>query len=250
MIRKGKTPVGEPVERHFNAPTFNKVAIVMVANESYLQYPIIFWQGEDGYHFHLKQTNPQMGLTKNKKISNMEFYAFRIMIRTESPKHILLYRQLFLRYIIGMYAKIESERLLCIKLNQQKLRVEEYIHLRDAITNDGNVTDIGRMTILPTTYIGSARLINEYSQNAMTYVRSYGRPDLFITFTCNTAWSEIKELEHSQSPANCHDLIARVFRQKLIKLIDIITKSCIYGEVNCCMYSIEWQNGVFRMLTS
>ncbi|GBM76824.1 hypothetical protein AVEN_182486-1 [Araneus ventricosus] len=60
------------------------------------------------------------------------------------------------------------------------------------------------------------------------------------------AWSEIKEeLARGQSPADRHDLIARVFRQKLIKLIHIITKSCIYGDVNCWMYSIEWQKRDF-----
>jgi hypothetical protein len=54
-----------------------------------------------------------------------------------------------------MYAKVESERLLYIRLNQQKLRVEDYIHLRDAVTNDGAVSDIGRTVILPATFMGS-----------------------------------------------------------------------------------------------
>ena len=36
--------------------------------------------------------------------------------------------------------------------------------------------------------------MHEYAQDAMTYVRAYGRPDLFITFTCNPTWDEIKEL--------------------------------------------------------
>jgi hypothetical protein len=55
-----------------------------------------------------------------------------------------------------MYAKIETERLLYIKLNQTKLRSEECIHLRDAIINDGNVNpnDVGKMIILPTTFAG------------------------------------------------------------------------------------------------
>jgi len=30
--------------------------------------------------------------------------------------------------------------------------------------------------------------MHEYVQDAMTYVRAYGRPDLFITFTCNLTW--------------------------------------------------------------
>ncbi|GBM69671.1 hypothetical protein AVEN_124452-1 [Araneus ventricosus] len=107
------------------------------------------------------------------------------------------------------------------------------------------------MVILPATYIGNAKHMHEYARYAMTYVRWDGRPDLFITFTCNIAWSEInEELAHGQSPADCHDLIARLFSQKLIKLIDIITKICVYGEENCCIYSIELQKGVFRILTS
>lgn len=41
------------------------------------------------------------------------------------------------------------------------------------------------MVILPATYNGSPRHMHEYAQDALTYVRRYGRPDLFITFTCN-----------------------------------------------------------------
>lgn len=100
-----------------------------------------------------------------------------------------------------MYVKIETERLTYIRLNQRQLRSEEYIHLRDAINADGNVNNVGRMTILPATYIGSPRHMHEYAQDAMSYVRHYGRPDLFVTFTCNPNWSEIKrELLHSQTP--------------------------------------------------
>ncbi|GBM47192.1 hypothetical protein AVEN_271256-1 [Araneus ventricosus] len=172
------------------------------------------------------------------------------MIRSGSSNHILLYRQLFHQYIVDMYAKIESEHILYIKLNQQKLRVEEYIHLRGAITNDVNASDIGRIVILLTTCIGSPRHMHEYAQDPMPYVLSYGYPDLIITFTCNTTWSEIKELAHCQSSVDHHDLIDRVIRQKFIKLIDIMNKSCIYGEVNCCVYSIEWQKGVILIITS
>ncbi|GBM59040.1 hypothetical protein AVEN_7420-1 [Araneus ventricosus] len=41
-----------------------------------------------------------------------------------------------------MCAKIESERLLYIQLNQRTLRVDQYAHLRDAVMNEGNVADI------------------------------------------------------------------------------------------------------------
>jgi len=38
-----------------------------------------------------------------------------------------------------MFAKIEIERLLFIRLNQTKLHLEEYIRLRDTVSNDGNM---------------------------------------------------------------------------------------------------------------
>uniref|UniRef100_A0A183HN50 Helitron_like_N domain-containing protein n=1 Tax=Onchocerca flexuosa TaxID=387005 RepID=A0A183HN50_9BILA len=51
--------------------------------------------------------------------------------------------------------------LLFIRLNQIKLRSEEYIHLRDAVVNDGNTTDIGRLTILPSSFAGSPRHMHD-----------------------------------------------------------------------------------------
>ncbi|XP_060882070.1 uncharacterized protein LOC132953728 [Metopolophium dirhodum] len=76
----------------------------------------------------------------------------------------------------------------------------------------------------------------------MSYVRKYGRPDLFITFTCNPQWDDIKtNLFEGQTPTYRHDITERVFRQKLKALMDMIIKLRVFGEVRCWMYSIEWQ---------
>ncbi|XP_050059695.1 uncharacterized protein LOC126550985 [Aphis gossypii] len=141
-----------------------------------------------------------------------------------------------------MYVKVETERLAFIRFNQPKLRSEDYIHLRDAIHSDGDVQNIGRLTILPSTYIGSPRHMHEYAQDAMTYVRNYGTPDLFITVTCNPKWTEIeRELEPGQKPQDRHDIIARVFQQKLKVMMDVLTKYRVFGDTRCYMYSVEWQ---------
>ncbi|UYV77690.1 hypothetical protein LAZ67_15001947 [Cordylochernes scorpioides] len=266
IIKADKTPIGQH-RRQFNAPTIDEVAIVIVGEEfnsrdiilhrrnggvqkvsethrSYdaLQYPILFWQGEDGYHFNINMRNPTTNVDITKKVSAMNYYAYRMMIRENADNHILKCRQLFHQYIVDMYAKIESERLLYIRLNQVKLRSEEYIHLRDAVVNDGNLRELGKMVILPSTFTGSPRHMHEYAQDAMTYVRAYGRPDFFITFTCNPAWDEIKELLLTgQSPSDRHDISARVFKQKLKSLLDFIVKHHVFGETRCWMYSIEWQ---------
>lgn len=172
----------------------------------------------------------------------MNFYAYRIMLRKNEHNHIFKCKQLFNQFLVDMAAKIETERLLYIRLNQSKLRAENYIHLRDAISSDGNIKNIGKSVILPSTFIGSPRHMQEYSQDAMTYVRKFGRPDLFITFTCNPSWDEIKKLLlNGQSASDRHDIVARVFNQKLKKLMDFIIKYKIFGDVQCWIYCIEWQ---------
>ncbi|GBP88960.1 hypothetical protein EVAR_87732_1 [Eumeta japonica] len=137
----------------------------------------------------------------------------------------------------------QSERSLrFIALNQTKLRAENYIHLQDAIRNDAdlNPNNLGQMVILPS-FVNSPRYLHEYTQDAFTYVRNYGRPDLFITMTCNPAWPEITtELMPGQNSTDRHDLTARVFKKKVQKLVALLTKGKIFGDVKC-FNSIEWQ---------
>jgi hypothetical protein len=98
------------------------------------------------------------------------------------------------------------------------------------------------MVILPSTFTGGPRYMHERTQDAMTYVRHYGRPNLFITFTCNPRWDEIKELLlPGQRSFERHDIIARVFRLKVKKTMNLLTKGKIFGEVRCYMYSTEYQ---------
>ena len=55
-------------------------------------------------------------------------------------------------------------------------------------------------------------------------------------------WTEIQaNLLVGQKAMDRHDLVARVFKRKLSKLMGVITKSHIYGATRCWMYSIEWQ---------
>jgi hypothetical protein len=71
----------------------------------------------------------------------------------------------------------------------------------------------------------------EYIQDAMTYIRNYGRPDLFITSTCNPNWKEIQNLLlPDQQSIHRHYIIARVFKQKLKSLVDLIVKYSVFGK--------------------
>lgn len=79
----------------------------------------------------------------------MNYYAYRLMIRQNADNYLLRFRRLFQQYCVDMYVKIETKRLTFIRLNQAKMRSEEYIHLREAVSTEGNAANIGRLTILP-----------------------------------------------------------------------------------------------------
>jgi hypothetical protein len=99
VIHADKTPVGEHVRR-FYAPTADEVAIVIVGDEfqprdivlhrrndrltnipethrcyDALQYPIMFWNGADGYHLNVRMINPVTGEETNKNCSAMNYYS-------------------------------------------------------------------------------------------------------------------------------------------------------------------------------
>lgn len=65
------------------------------------------------------------------------------------------------------------------------------------------------------------RYMHEYAQDAMSYVRQYGRLDLFITFTYNPQWIKIKkELLPSLTQVDRLDITASVLEQKLKSVMD------------------------------
>ena len=91
--------------------------------------------------------------------------------------------------------------------------------------------------------------MHERTQDAMSYVRTSGRPDLFITFTCKPKWKEIqRELENGQMAYHRHDIVARVFHQKLLLMMRLFKDRQIFGETLCHMYTFEWQKRGFLML--
>ena len=62
-------------------------------------------------------------------------------------------------------------------------------------------------------------------QDAMAIVATHGKPDLFITMTCNSNWREITEnLLPGQRASDRPDIVARLFHMKLSELLDDITK--------------------------
>ena len=131
------------------------------------------------------------------------------MLRTDDFNTLHRCGHLFHQFITDMFAKIQAERLNFIRFNQTKLRAEECIHLKDAIRDDKDTSDIGQLIIIPSSFTGGMRYMHERTPDAMTYVRCQGRPDLFITYTCNQKGPEKDtQLMPGQKSHDRHDLFS------------------------------------------
>ena len=159
---------------------------------------------------------------------------------------LLKAKRLFQQFLVDAYCKIETERLQFLRREQKALRADCYQDLRDAMVDgDGDPRNVGRRVILPWSFTGGPRYMHERQQDAMTYVRKYGHPDLFITMTANPNWPEIRNnLLPGQEPLDRPDLVARVFRLKVKKLLEMLTKEMIFGKPRAWLYSTEWQKGM------
>lgn len=116
---------------------------------------------------------------------------------------------------------------------------------------DTDITETGKMLILPSSFVGGPRYMLNLFQDAMAIVRNFGKPDLFITITCNPNWPEIlAQLKEGQTPQDIPDIVSRVFRLKLKQILDQLLKKEILGKVDAHMYTIEFQKRVRFILFS
>ncbi|KAG2211445.1 hypothetical protein INT45_011464 [Circinella minor] len=201
-----------------------------------LHYVLIFPKGDEGWTI--------SSHSNNETITVMQWYKYRFMFRGNHDENELHYfRKLFQQYIVDMYAKMESNHLLYIPLNQSRLRSDLYSNVADAVLlGDNDMSNVGRRYILPSSFTGSPRHIQQLYQDAMSIVRRFGKPDLFITFTCNPSWPEIQNaLLPGQSAPDRPDITSRIFRLKLKQLMHDLTKDMVLGTVVGYVHTVEFQ---------
>jgi len=146
------------------------------------------------------------------------------------------------QFIIDAYACTEQNRLKFSRENQQQLRCDLYNGLEDAL-NVGDVfgNDVGQKMILPSSFQGGERAMGQLYQDAMARVRKFGKPDLFVTFTCNPKWKEITNaLLLGQTAKDHPELVTCVFNLKLDTLLRDI-KDDVLGNVITKIWVIEFQ---------
>ncbi|XP_058726301.1 uncharacterized protein LOC131597634 [Vicia villosa] len=234
---------------------------------SYLgfQYPLLFPYGEDGYRPNIRHRNqdsnnrrnsesmtgvadnedvPWEQANKRNRLTIREWFAFCIQARKNEAQTVIRSRRLFQQFLVDGYTMMESERFRWLRKNQSKLRVGKYNYLADIRTNghtDGANT--GKRVVLPSSYVGSRRYMDQLYFDGMAICSYVGFPDLFITFTCNPNWPELKRVlaSNNLTPADRPDLITRIFKMKFDELLSDLTKKSCMGKVLAYMYTIEFQ---------
>ncbi|KAI5408977.1 hypothetical protein KIW84_054704 [Lathyrus oleraceus] len=154
--------------------------------------------------------------TVGKNVTCREYYSYVLQIRRNDQSVLLKSGRLLQQYVIDNYVKIETGRLRWIRRNQNNIRSEVYQGLQDALHDgENNADNVGQRTILPSSFIGSKRDMTQRYQDGMAIVLNNGKPDIFLTMTCNPSWIEItSELGLHQTPQDRPDLLTRIFRSK------------------------------------
>jgi hypothetical protein len=117
-----------------------------------------------------------------------------------------------------------------------------YNGLQDAL-NAGDVlgNDVGQKMILSSLFQGDERTMSQLYRDAMARVRKFGKPDLFVTFTCNLKWKEITDaLLLGQTTKDHPKLVTRFFNLKLHALLKDI-KDGVLGNVIAKIWVIKFQ---------
>ncbi|KAL3810378.1 hypothetical protein ACJIZ3_000028 [Penstemon smallii] len=101
---------------------------------------------------------------------------------------------------------------------------------------------VGRRTVLPSSFVGSPRDMYQRYQDAMAIVQKFGKPDIFLTMTCNPNWKEIQEqLLPGQTAQDRPDLLTRIFRAKYEELNKDIYTRGVLGKVIAHVHVVEFQ---------
>ena len=68
------------------------------------------------------------------------------------------------------------------------------------------------MVILPSSFTGSPRAIQQNFLDSMTICQNFSKSDLFLTMTCNPHWKEVAEnINENENAIDRPDIITRVF---------------------------------------
>ena len=212
-----------------------------------LVYPIFFPSGETGWHQGMVLQNSR---GTRSRVSQSQFYSYRLSYREEPFSPLHFGRKLFQQYVVDAWVRTEANRLHYHRTHQKQLRTDLYWGLMDHLENeqlDPGQPQPGRPKILASSFTGSPRYMKQEYGDGMAMCTEMGKPDLFTTFSCNPKHPDIvnnlgnsnlpgsKKLTASDRP----DIVAAVFKRHLEELLNDL--SHCFGKQLAAIHVIEFQ---------
>lgn len=196
--------------------------------------------GSVNTYLDMEAQNLEKGKKKRDIVFVREYYCYKFQMRDDETLH---YGRLFQQFSVYVFIKFETQRLDFFFLNPDLFRTEVLQGFIDVLRlGERNASNIGKQTFIPVNFTGGPRDMRRRYMDAIALVQNFGKPDLFITMTCNPSWPEIKDhLSLTDKAQNRPDLISRVFRAKIEELKTDILKRNLFGKVAAFMYTIEFQ---------
>lgn len=146
----------------------------------------------------------QYHINHHQFVTCSQFYTYRLMIR-ENFSLLHCGGKLFQQYLVDAWGKSEALHLWYIRHLNTKFRIAKQKvlgRIQSRYQNSANaplpvnfqndLQNFGRISILPASFTSTPRHEYRLYLEAMTIVALHGKPDLFITFTCNSSWPEIR----------------------------------------------------------
>ncbi|KAH9622346.1 hypothetical protein KSS87_022355, partial [Heliosperma pusillum] len=215
-----------------------------------LQYPLLFPFGEDGFRLDIPHSEYSLGASSSDKprdeLTCREWIAFRIQERCPSIEYptIVSSGKGFHQFLVDVYMMVESHRLNFLRFHQDRLRVDNYNNLSNAVERgDVEPSSTGSRFIVPSSFQAGDAFMKENYLDAMTICKWYGYPDLFITFTCNPKWPEISQFvtKRGMRAEDRPDIVCRIFKIKLDELMTDLKDRHIFGRTMAAVYTVEFQ---------
>jgi hypothetical protein len=258
-------------KRRYNLPTSDEVAVLIPGDETNpggarrdivlhrrdgplqrlsdlnpaypaLHYALLFPHGSHGWHYEMRMHEPDK--PKPRRLTQSRYYAYYLFERAHEFSTILRGGRLLQQFLVDNWAMTEQNRLAYLQQNQDTLRAALYSGLQDHLraSDEADLNALGQKVILPSSFTGSPRYMQQLFQDSLAIGRYCHSIDLFITVTANPKWPEImRELKEGERPEDRPDITTRVFQLKKKAILEDILKNGIFGRTVAHVYTIEFQ---------
>ncbi|XP_049360758.1 uncharacterized protein LOC125825469 [Solanum verrucosum] len=194
-------------QRVYNKPSVDQVAAIWVDGNN------------PNTPFERDIAEKQVGTKEYKNVANRSTTAKHLQIQVSNRQdyHPQLlwgcWPMKHKQFVVDIYIKIETTRLEYYRFEQSNYRREILEGIVDSVSAGEYRGDkVGQRVFLSGSFIGGPRDMRRRYMDAMALVQEFGRPDVFITMTCNPDWVEIQEqLRLGQRPQDRPDLRIFIF---------------------------------------